>query len=198
MTRDARLKLCLSGAALAAAALYFGALLAPRLRPGLPRLSEPVAFTAPGVDAESLRGRPWVADFVFTHCSGPCPTLSANMARLQKRLPDAVSLVSFTVDPEGDTPEVLAAYARALGARPGRWSFARLEAGQLYALMNEGFRLPILIDPGAAPGSRSVHSTKFVLVDPSGVVRGYYDGLSETGLDDLARDAEKLLRRPDV
>lgn len=199
MTSERGLKLALSAAAAAAACAFALALVFPRLRGTPPRLTPSVAFASPGLDASALRGRPWVADFVFTSCGGPCPLLSANMARLQRRLPAEVRLVSFTVDPETDTAEVLASYAARFGAVPGRWLFVRLEPGPLYQLLNAGFRLPVYIDPGAAPANRSMHTTKFVLVDAEGVVRGYYDGLSEAGLGALERDAARLLKeRPNV
>lgn len=201
--RDAgRTKLVLSALGAGAVAVFAAALWAPRLGSPLPKLGEPIEFLAPAVSGAqtlslsgtALRGRVWVADFVFTSCSGPCPTLSANMAKLQKRLSDKVALVSFSVDPETDTFEVLGEYAARLGALPGRWYFARLEPGPLYQLVNAGFRLPIFIDPKADPGSRTIHTTKFVLVDASGTVRGYYDGMLESGLRQLERDAAKLLK----
>lgn len=202
MTPDGRLKAGLTAAVAATALAAGGALLAARARRGLAPLTAPVAFAAAAVDggavrslsAGDLRGRPWVADFVFTRCGGPCPLLSANMARLQKRLPAAVRLVSFTVDPDYDTLEVLARYAGRHGAEPGRWLFARLELRPLFELVNAGFKLPVYVDPKAEPANRSVHSTKLVLLDAAGRVRGYYDGLSPGGLDELARDAERLLR----
>lgn len=201
MSPDARLKAGLTAAVAATALAAGGAVLLSRARPGLAPLTGPVAFVATAVDggparavsASELRGRPWVADFVFTSCAGPCPLLSANMARLQKRLPAAVRLVSFTVDPERDTPEVLAAYAARHGAEPGRWLFARLGARELFELVNAGFKLPLYIDPKAEPANRSIHSTKLVLVDASGRVRGYYDGLAEGALDELVRDALRVL-----
>lgn len=192
----------LSAVGLGAALLFAAALWAPRLGSPLPRLSEPVEFEAPAVSGDSvlplsgkaLRGRSWVADFVFTSCAGPCPTLSANMARLQKRLPPAVALVSFSVDPETDSLGVLGEYSRRLGGQADRWYFARLEPGPLYRLVNAGFKLPIFIDPKADPGSRTIHTTKLVLVGPDGAVRGYYDGMSESGLRQLERDAQRLMR----
>lgn len=167
----------------------------------LPRLAPPVAFSAPAVDggtqtvidAGALRGRPWVADFVFTRCGGPCPVLSSNMAKLQNELPRDVRLVSFTVDPQHDSLEVLARYAERHGAQPGRWLFARLEPRPLFELVNAGLKLPIYIDPEAAPENRAIHTTKFVLIDAEGAVRGYYDGITPGGLSALRRDAEKLL-----
>ncbi|MBI3297176.1 MAG: SCO family protein [Elusimicrobia bacterium] len=187
----------------AAGAVLFAALAAYSSRRPPPRLAGPVDFSSPQVGSAALRGRPWVADFVFTSCTGPCPMLSANMARLQKRLPAEVRLVSFTVDPDHDDAQALADYALRFGAEPGRWFFARLEAGPLFELVNAGFRLPIYVDPKAPRGSRVIHTTKLVLLDGLGTVRGYYDGLTEAGLRALERDARALLsptgaRRPDV
>lgn len=73
---------------------------------------------------QTLRGKPWVAAFIFTTCAGPCPMMSANMVKLQKRVASPnLQLVSFTVDPKRDTPEVLKQYASNLGADESRWSF---------------------------------------------------------------------------
>lgn len=202
MSRDARLKAALTAAVLATALLAGGAFVCVRSGGALKPLTGPVAFAAPAVDggavreltAAELRGRPWVAGFVFTRCGGPCPVLSANMARLQMRLPGAVRLVSFTVDPDYDTTEVLARYAERHGAEPGRWFFARLEPRPLFELVNAGFKLPVYIDPKAEPASRAIHSTKLVLVDAEGRVRGYYDGLAPAGLDEAVRDAVRVLK----
>ncbi|TBR23508.1 SCO family protein [bacterium] len=194
MTRDARIKAGLTAAVAATVLAAAGGLLASRARGSLKPVTGPVAFSAPTVSSADLKGRPYVADFVFTRCGGPCPLLSANMARLQKRLPAAVRLVSFTVDPENDTDAVLAAYAARHGAEPGRWLFARLAPRELYELVNAGFHLPVYIDPKAAPANRSIHTTKLVLVDGAGRVRGYYDGLAEGSLDELVRDALRLLK----
>lgn len=201
MTKTTRAKLALTAVALAVMAASAGALLGPRLRREPPRLAGPLAFRAEATDggparelsAGDLLGQIWVADFAFTRCSGPCPILGSNVARLQKTLPREVRFVTFTVDPDSDSTEVLARYAGRLGAEPGRWLFARLEPRPLFELAVAGFKLPVYIDPKAEPGSRSIHSTKLVLVDRAGVVRGYYDGLSEGGLDDLKRDLGKLV-----
>src|SRR3954467_2164062 len=101
---------------------------APTTRPGdLPVLATLPSFKLVDQDGkpftdEQLRGRPWVGCFVFTHCASACPMMFAKMASLQKAVGDAdVKLVSFTVDPERDTPEVLKAKGAELGAEPGRW-----------------------------------------------------------------------------
>src|SRR6187397_2946501 len=71
-----------------------------------------------------LSGKIWIADFIFTTCRGPCPLISSRMSELQRPLEESdVHLVSFTVDPQMDTPEVLRDYSERLHARPGRWEF---------------------------------------------------------------------------
>ena len=72
-----------------------------------------------------LKGKVWLAGFVFTHCAGPCPLISAQMSALQRPLAEFedVRLVSLSVDPERDTPAVLSDYARRYEADPDRWLF---------------------------------------------------------------------------
>lgn len=198
MTSDTRLKAGLTAAMAAVVLAAAGGFLLARSGRSLRPVTGPVAFSASGLAAGDLRGRPWVAGFIFTRCGGPCPLLSANMARLQERLPKEFRLVSFTVDPDFDTAEVLARYAQRHGAEAGRWFFARLEPRPLLELVNAGFKLPVYIDPKAEPASRSIHSTKLVLVDAEGRVRGYYDGLSPSGLDELVRDARRIVEKNNV
>src|SRR5690606_5143702 len=77
------------------------------------------------VTGESLRGRPWAVDLIFTRCPGPCAILSGVMAQVQERLPpdSRAGLLSITSDPDFDTPEVLARYAERFGADTSRWQF---------------------------------------------------------------------------
>ena len=153
------------------------------------------AVTVDGIspfDRRALRGRAWIANFVFTRCAGPCPLLTANMAALQKRLPKSIGLLSFTVDPDHDSPEVLALYARKFAADPQRWFFLTGEKAEIIRLVRDGFLLSVAEDAAAAPGERVAHSTKFVLVDADARVRGWYDGDDPASLDGLAADAKKL------
>lgn len=157
------------------------------------------ALTAVGAEGETpfgladMRGKVWIADFIFTRCAGPCPLMTARLAALGERLPPQVSLLTVSVDPVGDTPERLRAYARHHGADARRWVFLRGDVPSTYRLLYSGFRLPMSTDPAAAPESRVLHSTRFVLVDRAGAVRGYYDALSDLDNDALARDARRLL-----
>jgi protein SCO1/2 len=132
-----------------------------------------------------LFGKIWVADFVYTTCPGPCPTVTASMAKLQAAVAhDAqVQLVTFTVDPINDTPAVLAAYANHYGASKDRWWFLTGPEKQQDALIRDGFFLPVVDNRGnPAEGQYTVtHSTQLALVDASGVVRGYFDGTTAEG-----------------
>jgi len=142
---------------------------------------------------KDLLGRVWIADFIFTRCSGPCPLLSARLAAIGRDLPPVIGLLSIAVDSEGDTPRRLREYAERYGAEPGRWVFLRGTPAQTYQLLYAGFRLPLSVDPAAPDDQRAAHSTRFVLVDKNGGVRGYYDGLSDSDNAALARDARRLL-----
>ncbi|MDE2511283.1 MAG: SCO family protein [Elusimicrobia bacterium] len=144
------------------------------------------------LDLRALRGRVWIADFVYTRCAGPCPMLSANMAGLQKRLPKSVGLLSFTVDPDHDSPEVLTEYARKFGADPQRWWFVAGDKPSLVKLFRDGFQIAVAESAAAPEGQNVAHTTKFVLIDGEGRIRGYYDGDDNASLAKLAADASRL------
>jgi protein SCO1 len=152
------------------------------------------------VTREDLAGHFWIADFIFTRCTGVCPVLGARMASLAKSLrsvPQAEELrfVSFSVDPEWDTPEVLSRYATGLGNVDSRWLFLTGPHDELYRLIGEGFHLSVAqAPPDAAAGELITHSNRFVLVDPAGRIRAYYHGDDEESMTRLVRDLEKLRR----
>jgi protein SCO1/2 len=143
--------------------------------------------------SSQLTGRIWIADFIFTSCRGPCPIISTRMSELQKPLRDTdVHLVSFTVDPDTDTPEVLRNYAEKLQAQPGRWDFLTGPKAALYDLSRNGFKLGV--SDGSEAEGVPVHSTRLVLIDWQGVIRGYYDALAPDGVTKVLADASHLLR----
>ena len=134
-------------------------------------------------DRQALNGKIWVADFIFTQCPSICPTLSAHMAKLQQALPsdagDPLRLVSFSVDPHNDTPEVLRAYAQRFHADPQRWFFLTGNHDALYGLIREGFQLAVAErSPEEANDGQGLitHSDRFVLVDRDLRIRAYYHG----------------------
>jgi cytochrome oxidase Cu insertion factor (SCO1/SenC/PrrC family) len=151
--------------------------------------------TGATVTRETLLGKPWIAGFVFTRCTGPCPVVTSNMKKAQDLLEgDDVRLVTFSVDAEHDTPEVLAAYARSVGADTRRWTFLTGDPAVIQALSVKSFLLPIVEDEGKPPGERVVHRTDLAVVDGRGRVRGYYDGESQAGVEAAVARARFLAR----
>jgi protein SCO1 len=140
-----------------------------------------------------LAGRIWIADFIYTTCPGPCPMISSRMSELQKPLEKSdVHLVSFSVDPEKDTPQVLRAYAEKLQADPARWDFLTGPKSAIYKLSHDGFKLAV--SDGGDERGIPVHSTRMVLVDRHGQIRGYYDAAEADAVTKLLADANHLLR----
>lgn len=141
-----------------------------------------------------LQGKVWIADFIFTTCPAECPKMSAEMQKLQDKLDSAVHLVSFSVDPETDTPEKLRTYADKYGADKQRWLFGTGKREDLYKLAGESFKLAVQ-DLRAAKGpSPFLHSPKFVLVDGQMRIRGYYDSNDPADIRTLIeKDVPRLL-----
>jgi protein SCO1/2 len=135
-----------------------------------------------------LDGKVWLASFIFTTCNGPCPRMTAQFREIRdaaRELPD-FRLVSITIDPARDTPEVLNAYSRAYGAEPSHWAFLTGPAPELNRLSQDTFKL------GKVDGTLE-HSTRFVLIDRKGRIRGYYDSREKEGLPELLKDIKYLL-----
>jgi cytochrome oxidase Cu insertion factor (SCO1/SenC/PrrC family) len=140
-----------------------------------------------------LNRKIWIADFIFTSCRGPCPLISTRMSELQKPLEKTdVHLVSFSVDPETDTPEVLRGYAEKLQADPKRWDFLTGPKSAIYKLSHDGFKLAV--SDGSEAEGVPVHSTRMGLVDRHGQIRGYYDALEPDAMTKLLADTNHLLR----
>ena len=179
------------------------------LRPFMRRVPDPppVMFELPDFALVDERGQPftradmegqiWVASFIFTSCPSTCPAVTSAMKQLQERygkhdLP--IRLVSFSVDPMTDTPEVLARHAATVGADPERWRFVTGKPQAVRALVEEGFHLGVGAKRPAEGGAYDItHSTKLALVGPHGGVRGFY-GIDEMGLDEVFHRSEHVLR----
>jgi protein SCO1/2 len=171
------------------------------------------------VTREQLHGTVWVANFIYTECEESCPTQSLQLQRLQNDFAAArdLRLVSITVDPQHDTPDVLARYAERYGADRERWLFLTGDKRAIYCLAKDGFHLSVVDQGGPNPpscrtaawlrtlmrqaltpvpafathGSQGLlmHSARLVLVDRAGRIRAYH----------LATDAESLARlRPNL
>ena len=179
--------------------LLIGAACAPS-SPPLPKLGALPPFSlversGRPVTLDSLRGKPWVADFIFTQCAGACPAMTARLARLRTEVPGDVAFVSFTVDPAHDTPEVLARYAANFKPDP-RWLLVTGAQKDLYALSTAGFKLAAMeVPPEEQKGQGDgpfLHSAKFVLVDGGGEIRGYYDSDDEDDMKALVGAVGRL------
>ena len=119
--------------------------------------------------------------------------ISTRMSELQKPLEKTdVHLVSFTVDPEKDTPEVLRGYAEKLHAQAGRWDFLTGAQSTIYHLSRDGFKLAV--SDGSEETGIPVHSTRMVLVDRHGEIRGYYEATAADAVTKLVADTSHLLR----
>ena len=134
------------------------------------------------VSRADLLGKVWVASFVFTRCTGPCPSVSATMAKLQADLDlahsDDLRLVTFTVDPGRDGPKELRAYADTFRAHPDRWLFVTGPEADLRQLINGGFKLlavPTTL-PNPVAGQEVDHSSMLAVIDKAGNLRGVFDG----------------------
>jgi cytochrome oxidase Cu insertion factor (SCO1/SenC/PrrC family) len=141
------------------------------------------------IQRTDLARKTWVAAFIFTRCAGPCAQISQSMAHLQQDFAGAkdVALVSFTVDPEYDTPEVLSTYAARYEADPECWLFLTGNRDTIYELIRKRFHLGVEQNEGPErrSGNEVEHSVKLVLVDGQGHIRGYFDGTDSALLAEL-------------
>ncbi len=148
---------------------------------------------------ETMRGKVWVAGFVFTTCPSTCPVVSKAMGDLRQRfdkMDHDVEMVSFTVDPTHDTPAVLGEYFDSLGVETDKWRFVTGDPQQVIGLVRDGFRLGVG-EREAGPDNVAydiAHSTKLALIGPDGGVRGYYGIEPDEGLDEIYHRAQHLLR----
>ena len=174
--------------------------------PVLGQLSEFKMINEKGreVHLKDYRNKIWIANFIFTSCAGTCPLLTQRMKAVQdeleaKKLP--VHIVSFSVDPERDTPERLASYAQSYGADATRWCFLTGPLEDVTRVVVQGFKISMgkvkRDAPVEAPSEGEifdiVHGEKFILVDAQGQIRGYYDSDS-TGIRKIFLDLKKLLK----
>ena len=139
---------------------------------------------------ESVKGNVWLADFIFTTCAGPCPIMTERMSTVQHDLIDIDKLkfVSFTVNPDYDTPEVLKKYAKRYDADISTWSFVTGKYEQIQELIANGFKM-------GDEEEIVFHSSRFALVDHEGNLRGYYSGTEPMDHENLTRDIHSLVKK---
>jgi protein SCO1/2 len=156
--------------------------------------------TGATVTRDELFGHVTIVDFVFTRCDTLCPLLSARMNRIQEMTSDvgqSIKLVSFTVDPEHDTPEVLAAYARSFGADPARWVFITGDSAAIRRTIEDGLMAGYTTDGIQKNGAPNItHSGHFILLDKDAHIRGIYHHEDDAVVDAMLRHARWLSRQP--
>ncbi len=171
----------------------------PVVKRGLPLLGAVPDFEFTEASGRPLRradlmDKVWVASFIFTRCAEICPAMMRAEAALLARLPsrDDLRLVTFSVDPEHDQPPVLEQYAGIFTSNRRQWWFATGDKKKMFRLVMDGFKLSV---EDAQPEEEMpiLHSTKLVLVDRHGMIRGYYDSGETAEMDRLRNDIRRLL-----
>lgn len=140
-----------------------------------------------------LKDKIYVANFFFATCQTVCPQMNEQVQRVQEATKDLKDfrIISFTVDPQNDTVEALAAYAEKMKADNSRWWFLTGNKDSIYTLAREGFLVP------ASAGSEArdfFHSQDLILVDKEKRMRGIYDGLEKADVDTLIDEIKVLLK----
>ena len=133
----------------------------------------------------SVAGKYWIGSFFFTRCQTVCPALNRVQAQIQREFGSKLSYVSITSDPDYDTPAVLAAYASEFAQPGGTWLFVTMPQDSMLKVASQGFGL-------ISPAEPEMHSTRFVLVDPTMQVRGFYDSEDTTAIAKLRSDLQGL------
>jgi protein SCO1/2 len=151
------------------------------------------------VSLADLKGRIWIANFIYTSCPDTCPIQSAQMKEIQAEFNSEkdLRLVSITVDPKRDTPKVFTEYANRFGANAEKWLFLTGDQEAIYRFAQEGFRLGAAEIPGEkrpASGATHTHSPRFVLIDRGAQIRGYYTSTEPEAMARLRRDLKVLLQ----
>jgi protein SCO1/2 len=138
-------------------------------------------------NSSELTGKIWIVDFIYTNCPGACPLMTSQMHRMEEKLKNdsGVRLVSISVDPDRDTPAVLNAFAKRFGGPTPDWIFLTGSPKTVHLLAHDVFHVGDVI-------KNMDHSTKFMLVDQRGHVRGYYSTFDADGRTSLLRDVDAL------
>jgi len=146
------------------------------------------------VSQKDIEGKVYVADFFFTTCPTICPKMKTQMLRIYERYKDRdeVRIISHSIDPDFDTPNVLKDYAARLQVKAPKWNFLTGDKAALYTLGQKSYMVSAQEDPNEAGGF--VHSGAFILVDKNRHVRGIYDGTVEAEVNHLLEDMEILLK----
>jgi cytochrome oxidase Cu insertion factor (SCO1/SenC/PrrC family) len=153
-----------------------------------------VSETGKPVRLSEMKGYVTVYDFIFTNCAGSCPMMTATLRRLTTKVDKTakVRFVSISVDPERDTPAVLAAYA-AKARNDDRWMFLTGDRQTIVNLSVNGFKLAAGgVGSGASPNESILHSAKFAIADQNGMIRDYYGAENEDAVEHVVKVVNEL------
>lgn len=146
---------------------------------------------------EDLQDEWWIASFIYTNCEAVCPTMTANLARIQGMMEGEnldARIISFSIDPEYDSPEVLKDYAEEYGADLDNWTFLTgYEFATIKDISINTFQTNLQEGSPENPNNLTAHGTNFFLVNPNGEIIKKYDGMGVDGLDEVIDDLEKVL-----
>lgn len=154
--------------------------------------------TGAAVSRDDLRGHVVIANFLFTRCPTVCPVFAMKTQRLVERLAavDDLEFVSFSVDPEYDTPAVLRAWAAQRSLDLSRWRLLTGDPAVVKATVEGGLKMMLDRRGVLSDGTPDIgHATHWVLLDRAGQIRGYYDSSERARIDALIADASALARR---
>jgi protein SCO1/2 len=154
------------------------------------------------VSRDGLKGRPWVASFVFTRCITTCPTITLAMKKLQDRIGDKnkdVQFVTFSVDSSHDTAEVLRQYAEVYSADPERWKFVTGDELEIHDLIRRGFTQYVKPNLGEErkPGFEVAHTNRVVLVNEDSIPVATFLATRDTDMVALRRILEGKTEFPE-
>lgn len=137
----------------------------------------------------ALTGKVWIVDFIYTTCPGACPMMSSKMHEVAKKIEgqNDIGILSISVDPEHDTPAALTEFASHYGAPTGQWTFLTGDAKTVHLLAFTTFHVGDVL-------GKIEHSTKFIVVDKQGKIRGYYSSTDEEGIPAMLKDVAALRR----
>ena len=148
------------------------------------------------VTLEDLKGEVWLAQFVFTNCTSVCPPMMINMVDIQKKLKEKeiedYKIVSFSVDPDHDTPEIMKEYLDGFSAPdPSKWEMLTgYEMEEISDLAVKSFKMPVIDDPNS---DQVIHGSRFGLVDKEGQVVKTYSGDQDVPFNDIVKDMKTLI-----
>lgn len=136
-------------------------------------------------NSAELLGKVWIADFIYTNCPAECPRMTSQMHAIQRETEKDVRLVSISVDPQRDTPPVLNEFAHRFGGPTKQWIFLTGSPATVHLVAYQTFHVGDVI-------GKIEHSTKFVVVDKMGEIRGYYSSFDQDDISKMLTDVATL------